>query len=272
MNTSAIFEYAYRNPDSEVAQELFAIYDDIDYDEVFADDLIPAGTKAITEKKAAKGKVLGILGRFIQNVKDEAGQYKDAARVVASKKSGLTPGQKMKAVKQAMVGVTPGTAGRKKLRDTAVDDFRKNLRHPDAKTKEHSEENSNDFSLIGTTVVAGGLAGITAGVRSIIKKIQEGKEATAKELAELEEAQRQLEASGHAKEAAIVGSALALAGGGAALGRHMYLKHRMKQTGAKSKKEVKEIIGSRKVTKKALLAKGNSPKRVRELLKEEYGY
>jgi len=70
-----------------------------------------------------------------------------------------------------------------------------------------------------------------------------------------------------------VGAGAALVvGGGAIAARKLYIKKRMKQTGASSVEELKQIIKQRRAEKKELLSSGTSKADVKEILKQKYGY
>lgn len=71
---------------------------------------------------------------------------------------------------------------------------------------------------------------------------------------------------------AAIGGAALVGGGTAALIKRAHTKKRMKQTGASSKAELKQLLIERKLMAKALKAKGKPGSEIKMLLKEKYGF
>jgi len=333
--SSAVFEYAYRNPDSQVAQELFAIYDDVDYSDLDDDDFSNSqsehyksgGTDSTGKKpkavpqtltpdermaqssqgkrqpatnrtyvdgiKQAKGignKIRAFYGKGWDNKLYEEAQAKKAddkkaaeqAKKEAEEKKRLAKQANSKEAKAAAAKVDsgetktlPSPAGSKP--NFSYDDYLEYELNEDFSEYEHFAAPIIAPAVIGAYgLTAAGAAGAATGgffgVKEILRKIQENKAIKEAERIALEKAEEKARLMGNLKVAGIIAGALAAIGGGAALGRHVYLKHRMKQTGAKSKADVKKIIATRKATKNALLGKGASKADIKAALKKQFGY
>jgi len=318
MNTSAIFEYAYRNPESDIAQELFSIQENVDYnlddynnfsndyydedDYNFGYPTMQGGDMRNSVQFIVEDtkKDLASLGAWFKKAYQNIKGYPDRLSndIDTMLKSQVRNGEtKLKAIQDAIrkleaekatalgtgagaqVGSQRAIAARfdkdiERLKTSAHkwEDALKKLKDRESDFRSRAEINQEQLNK-EIAVHTGGTKWygkhVGSHIKSASKKLSEsklGKKFGGKDLL------HDVSADTAGKGALIGAGVAAGVGTGAAIGRHVYLKHRMKQTGAKSKADVKKIIRERAATKALMRAKGANKVAIKTALKKQYGY
>jgi len=285
MNTSAIFEYAYRNPESDIAQELFSIQNDLDYDleydnfseyEDYNFGYPDGETRTLQEGRDFLKKIKQELAATRS---DRASNTRDAvlkARVANITGSLTEINNRVAKLEQERTAALANPGSRKAINaqyDKLIhqyDSYKKGLEKQLEKAKAAEIDYVSRAELIGEAqkTFTGGTKWYGKHIGSRIKSASSG---LSSKLG-IKDRLRDVSADTTGKGALIGAGVAAGIGTGAAIGRHVYLKHRMKQTGAKSKRDVKKIIRERAATKSLMKAKGADKGSIKAALKKQYGY
>jgi len=304
MASSAVFEYAYRNPNSDIAFALFSA-DDEYYESFGVGSSIINFFKETVPELAGKGDA-AIKQWFLERSPTE--QKRILAELEKQKGINAANDATIKGWQNAYAKMHGETTGIIDRHARTIQDQEKEigrLRAEDRTAADKYAETASTKEKVGHAArgikkdtIEGLKAGgqrIGGGIKSLGTKLYEknrmklvpleGEELGGQLINQgrgrkfLANAGLKIKGLGEAAErhglrtmGAVGVAGAAAAGSAAAIARHAYLKRRMKQTGAKSKAEVKQIIRERKATKRLLKAKGMNKTAIQATLKRQFGY